>query len=64
MKAIAVNFPESEFPYSQLIDQTAEACVIASEAAAIAAEALPPDPRFCWRACATMTNGLNSWNWK
>jgi hypothetical protein len=40
MKAIAVNFPESEFPYSQLIDQTAEACVIASEAAAIAAESI------------------------
>src|SRR4051812_32215355 len=40
MKAIAVNFPESEFPYSQLIEQTAEACVIASEAAAIAAESI------------------------
>ena len=40
MKAIAVNFPESDFPYSQLIDQTAEACVIAREAAAIAAESI------------------------
>jgi hypothetical protein len=40
MKAIAVNFPESDFPYSQLIDQTTEACVIASEAAAIAAESI------------------------
>jgi hypothetical protein len=40
MKAIAVNFPESDFPYSQWIDQTAEACAIAREAAAIAAESI------------------------
>ena len=40
MRAIAVNFPESDFPYSQLIEQTAKACVIASEAAAIAAESI------------------------
>ena len=40
MRAIAVNFPESDFPHSQLIDQTAEACGIAKEAAAIAAESI------------------------
>ena len=64
MKAIAVNFPESEFPYSQLIDQTAEACVIASEAAAIAAESIATRSEILLGACATTTNGLNSWNWK
>ena len=40
MRAIAVNFPESDFPYSQLIDRTVEACGIAREAAAIAAESI------------------------
>ena len=40
MKAIAVNFPESNFPYSQWNDRTTQACAIATEVVAIAAESI------------------------